>query len=221
MTNLESLANALIELDEEGALAIAHKIVEAGNIPALSVLNACQQAMRVVGERYERQEYYLEALIVSGEIFSEVVEFVRPDEMLVPPEETTGTIVLATVRGDIHDIGKNLFASSLRGHGFRVFDVGVDVAPEKILAEVSRVRPDVVCLSGLITTAFHSMKATVELIREHSPGLGYTPPIVLGGGTVEERVCQYAGADSWSNDAAEGVRICLRLVDQARQEAAG
>ncbi len=101
MTELESLADALVELDEEATLAIARRIVEAGDVPALSVLNVCQQAMRVVGERYERQEYYLEALIVSGEIFKEVVELVRPDETLGSSEETAGTIVLATVRGDI------------------------------------------------------------------------------------------------------------------------
>ncbi|MBN1322285.1 MAG: cobalamin-dependent protein [Thermoleophilia bacterium] len=220
MTKLDSLANALVELDEETALALARQIVAAGDVPALSVLNVCQQAMRVVGERYERQEYYLEGLIVAGEIFNEVVELVQPDESQVPPEDTAGTVVLATVRGDIHDIGKNLFASSLRGFGFRVADLGVDVPPAKILAEVEQARPDVVCLSGLITVAFHSMKATAELIRQHGSDLGYAPPIVLGGGTVDEKVCRYAKGDSWSNDAAEGVRICRRFVEQARADTA-
>ena len=220
MTKLGSLANALVELDEEGALDLARKIVAAGDVPALSVLNACQQAMRVVGERYERQEYYLEGLIVAGEIFSQVVKLVQPEGVQVSPEETVGTVVLATVRGDIHDIGKNLFASTLRGFGFRVVDMGVDVPPARILDEVARERPEVVCLSGLVTVAFQSMKTTAELIRQHGPDLGYVPPVVLGGGTVDDKVCRYVKGDSWSSDAAEGVRICRRFVEKARTGAA-
>lgn len=221
MTKLGLLANALVELDEEGALNLAREIVAAGDVPALSVLNVCQQAMRVVGERYERREYYLEGLIIAGEIFSEVVDLVQPEGMQVSAEEAVGTVVLATVRGDIHDIGKNLFASSLRGFGFRVVDMGVDVPPARILDEVVDTRPDVVCLSGLITVAFQSMKTTAGLIRQHGSDLGYVPPIILGGGTVDDKVCRYVKGHSWSTDAAEGVRICRRFVEKARAGAAG
>lgn len=218
MNELEALGEALIELDEEQTIALTGEILARGEVPSSSILNACQQAMRVVGERYERQEYYLAGLILAGELFKEVLNLVQPEQDQYPRDGTTGTILLGTVAGDIHDIGKNLFGTALRGFGFTVIDLGVDVPNEEFLRKVENVRPDVVCLSGLITTAFHSMKATTELIRARGPRLGRVPPIVLGGGTVEDQVCRYVGADSWSNDAMEGVRICQRFVERARLE---
>jgi methanogenic corrinoid protein MtbC1 len=217
MPGLDSLADALVELDEEGTLGVAREILAEGNTPTLSIISACQQAMRVVGERYERREYYLAGLILAGEIFKEVLELVQPHEDAPRNTGTAGMILLATVKGDIHDIGKNLFASTLRGYGFEVVDLGVDVPKEAIAEAVKASRPDIVCLSGLITAAFQSMKATVDLIRaQASPGAP-APPVVLGGGTVDDQIRRFSGADSWSNDAIEGVRICLRLVQQARR----
>ena len=125
-----------------------------------------------------------------------------------------GTIVLGTVAGDIHDIGKNLFATSLRTSDFSVIDLGVDVAPEVFLEEVRQSRPDVVCLSGLIVIAFESMKSTVSLLRTHEAELGYRPPVVIGGAIIDSRICEYCGADSWSTDASEGVRICQGFAAQ-------
>ncbi|MBN1629023.1 MAG: cobalamin-dependent protein, partial [Thermoleophilia bacterium] len=119
---------------------------------------------------------------------------------------------LGTVAGDIHDIGKNMFGSSLRAYGFTVIDLGVDVSPQTFLAEVDRHRPDVVGLSGLIARAFESMKATVQLLKDNEAELGYRPPIVIGGAIIDSRICQFCGADSWSTDAIEGVHICERLV---------
>ncbi len=183
----------------------------------LSILNTCQQALKVVGERYERQEYYISGLIMAGEIFKEVIDLVQPQYQLTPPGESSGKIVLGTVAGDIHDIGKNLFGTSLRSSGFNVIDLGVDVAPERFLEEVMRSRPEVVCLSGLIMVAFESMKGTVALLRAHEAELGYRPPVVLGGAIIDGRICQYCGADSWSTDASEGVRICQGLVASGRE----
>jgi methanogenic corrinoid protein MtbC1 len=220
MPALDSLENALVELDEEGTLTIARQILAEGTTPTPAVIGACQQAMRVVGERYERHEYYLAGLILAGEIFKEVLELVQPREDEPRDAGTSGIILLATVKGDIHDIGKNLFASTLRGYGFEVVDLGVDVPKETIVEAVRTSKPDVVCLSGLITTAFQSMKATVDSIRAQAPSGMNAPPIVLGGGTVDDQICRFAGADSWSSDAIEGVRICLRLVEQARQKQA-
>lgn len=212
MDELQAIAEALIELEEENTLRLVRETLSRGEKTPLSILQTCQQAMRVIGERYERQEYYLSALILAGEIFKEVLDLVRPEHDQPLTGEPLGAIVLGTVAGDIHDIGKNIFGTTLRGFGFFVIDLGVDVSPERFLQEVRQSRPDIVCLSGLITTAFHSMKATVEALRAHESELGYVPPVVLGGGTVDEAVCRYAGADSWSTDAMEGVRICQRLA---------
>ncbi len=211
MSTLDALRSAIVELDETRTLEVTAELIAAGQTP-LTVLSTCQQALRVVGERYEREEYFISGLIMAGELFKEVVDLVMPAQELPPPENSPGTILLGTVAKDIHDIGKNLFATSLRGFGFAVIDLGVDVPPERFLAEVERAKPDVVCLSGLILAAFESMKRTVDLIRANEGALGYRPPIVLGGAIIDGRVCDYAGADSWSTDAMEGVRICQKLA---------
>lgn len=217
-TELDALIAAMVELDEDATLAIAGEICAGGRHSTPAVLRACQQAMRIIGERYERQEYYLAGLILAGELFNQVLEMVRPDAENQAMEVPEKTILLGTVRKDIHDIGKNLFASSLRGTGFRVIDLGVDVPADRFLSAALDVKPDVLCLSGLITAAFHSMKDTTHLIRSSENELLRRMPIVLGGGTIDAKVCRYAGADSWSNDAMEGVRICQRLSRETRRD---
>jgi methanogenic corrinoid protein MtbC1 len=209
---LESLRLALIELDEARTLELTRQLLAQERVAPMSILSACQQALKVVGERYERQEYYLSGLIMAGELFKEVLDLVQPPQGQEPLGTAAGTVLLGTVRGDIHDIGKNMFATSLRGFEFKVIDLGVDVSPERFMAEVERSRPDILCLSGLIMAAFESMKATVRLVRSQEERLGYCPPVVLGGAIIDGRVCQYAGADSWSTDAMEGVRICQDLM---------
>jgi methanogenic corrinoid protein MtbC1 len=212
VTTLEQLRTALIELDEQLTLDLTRRLLAQDRVAPMSILGTCQQALKVVGERYERQEYFISGLIMAGELFKEVLDLVQPSEELTQPGTAAGTVLLGTVAGDIHDIGKNMFATSLRGFEFKVIDLGVDVSPEKFLAEVVRSRPDVVCLSGLIMAAFESMKLTVSLLRSQEGTLGYRLPIVLGGAIIDGRVCQYAGADSWSTDAMEGVRICQALA---------
>lgn len=213
MSGLEELHTAFVDLDEDRTLDLTRELLEGQEATPSAILTACQQALRVVGERYERQEYYLSALIMAGELFKEVLDLVQPvGEPLLPLDEPAGTAVIGTVAGDIHDIGKNMFITSLQSFGFRVIDLGVDVAPDKFLEEVRRSRPDIVGLSGLIALAVENMKQTVELLRAHEHQLGYRLPIVLGGAVVNSRVCRYCGADSWSTDAMEGVRIFQRLV---------
>jgi methanogenic corrinoid protein MtbC1 len=209
---LDSLRMALIELDEEPTLELTRKLLAGSEATPLSIVNTCQQALKVVGERYERQEYYLSGLIMAGELFKEVLDLVQPYQDQTPREKLSGSVVLGTVAGDIHDIGKNMFATSLKGFGFEVIDLGVDVPPERFLVELRRSRANVVCLSGLIMAAFDSMKETVRLLRAHEDEIGHRTPIVLGGATMDGRICQYCGADSWSTDAMEGVRICQGLV---------
>jgi methanogenic corrinoid protein MtbC1 len=213
---LEMLRNALVELDESTTLDLTRQLLAQGRVAPMSILSTCQQALKVVGERYERQEYFISGLIMAGELFKEVLDLVQPSQDDIHLGTSAGTVVLGTVAGDIHDIGKNMFGTSLRGFDFKVIDLGVDVPPGEFLQEVRRSRPDVVGLSGLIMTAFESMKTTVGLLREHEGELGYRPPIVLGGAIIDGRVCQYTGADSWSTDAMEGVRICQDLVARGR-----
>jgi methanogenic corrinoid protein MtbC1 len=212
LVTLDGLRGALIELDEGRTLDLTRELLAQGKATPLSILNTCQQALKVVGERYERQEYFISGLIMSGELFKEVLDLVQLPQEQTPPGESAGTVVLGTVAKDIHDIGKNLFGTSLKGFGFKVIDLGVDVSAEAFLEEVSRSRPEVVGLSGLIMAAFESMKEIVSLLRDHEAELGYRPPVILGGAIIDGRVCEYCGADSWSTDAMEGVRICQELA---------
>lgn len=211
MDALEGLTAALVELDESQTLRMTRQVVSEGRAP-LSILQACQQALRIVGERYEREEYSLSGLIMAGELFNEIWELVQPAQEESLQSEPVGTVVLGTVEGDIHDIGKSLFGNALRAFGFGVADLGVDVPKERFLAEVRQSRPDLVCLSGLVTVAFGSMRDTVALLRSPEADLGYTPPVILGGGTIDSEICLLAGADSWSTDAMEGVRICQSFL---------
>ena len=214
MDLLGALSAAIVELEEDEALRLTRDVLAEGTTTPLVILKTCQQAMRLVGERYERGEYALAALILAGEVFRGVYELVQPEPVEDFQGEPVGVIVLGTVAGDIHDIGKNMFGQALRTFGFTVVDVGVDVRDDGFLEAVRLHKPDVLCLSGLISIAFESMKRVVDLVRAHSKDLGYMPPVVLGGGTVDSEVCLYAGADSWSTDAMEGVRICERLVTE-------
>lgn len=214
---LERLTEAVIDLDEATTLSLAKSLLAEGFAP-LAIVQAGDRGMRVVGERYERQEYFLSALIVAGEIFKEVIDLVQPDPgQMANPE--VGRVLLGTVAGDIHDLGKSIFASALRGFDFNVRDIGVDVSPQRFLAEARSFKPDILCLSGLITPAIESMRDTIKLFRTNEPELGKTPVVV--GGNVDNVVGRFVGADSWTTDAMEGVRICLQLMGCATDDDGG
>jgi methanogenic corrinoid protein MtbC1 len=140
-TERSRLQALLADLDEEQVLAQVRQRLDAGD-DALAIVEDCNAGMRLVGERYEQGEYFVSALIMSGEIFREVVELVQPHLARRVTDGTTGVVLLGTVRGDIHDIGKNMAAMLLECHGFRVVDLGVDVPAEEFAAPDRPVRPD-------------------------------------------------------------------------------
>jgi methanogenic corrinoid protein MtbC1 len=124
----------------------------------------------------------------------------------------SGSILIGTVRGDIHDIGKNNLSMLLTGYGFTVHDLGVDVPPVEFLHQATTIRPDVIGLSGLLTSAYDSMKETINLIRTAGEDTVAATPIIIGGNQLTAQVCRYVGADYWVTDAMEGVRICQELL---------
>jgi methanogenic corrinoid protein MtbC1 len=207
----EQLIDLLTDLDEEAVLALVRKRITAGDDP-LQVIAACNEGMRLVGQRYERGEYYVSGLIMSGEIFREVVELVQP---LLPVQSSgrpAAHVLVGTVSGDIHDIGKNITGMLLACHGFAVTDLGVDVPPGVFAAKAVELKPDIMGLSGLITASFEAMKATVSVVRAEAQKQHLSFPIVIGGGMIDEQVCRYVGADYWVNNAMDGVRLCQRLM---------
>lgn len=205
------LANLVANLEEEAVLALVEQRIKTGEDP-LKIINECNEGMREVGQRYEKGEYFVAGLIMSGEIFREVVERVQP--LLEQQAEgiSSGRVLVGTVSGDIHDIGKNMFGMLLACHGFEVIDLGVDVPPAVFAAKVVDAKPDVVGLSGLITASFEMMKETVSALRKEAQEHKLSFPIIIGGGMIDDQVRQYVGADYWMPDAMAGVRLCEELL---------
>jgi methanogenic corrinoid protein MtbC1 len=163
--------------------------------------------MTAVGERYQRGEYCLAELILSGEILREVSETLEPHLAATRPEEPVGNVVLATLKGDIHDLGKNLFKTLISAQGFVVRDLGVDVDAARVVEAVRELNPDFVGFSALMTPAFQSMKQAADLLTE--AGLRNRVKIMVGGGVTTPRVKEYVGADFQTTDAMDGVTYCL------------
>lgn len=213
--NRNDLRNKLIgfvaDLKEQEALALVQERIEQNDDP-LALVEDCQEGLRIVGERYERREYYLSGLIMAGEIFREVMEILSPIIEVRLSGSEKGTILLGTVQGDIHDIGKNNLSLLLTCYGFTVHDLGVDVPPEEFLAQALQTWPDIIGLSGLLTSSYDSMRATAQLVRSNTDPRLALIPIVIGGNQLNEQVCQYVGADAWVTDAMSGVRLCQSLI---------
>ncbi len=210
----EELINRLADLDEIFVLELVRRLLAEGEDP-LTVIKDCEHAMTLVGQRYERREYYLAALIMAGEIFRQAMELTKPFlERKLTQKTSGGRILLGTVQGDIHDIGKGIAVVALTCHGFAVEDLGVDVPPERFVERVVADPPDVIGLSGLITRAYEGMRETVALLGALAEkGMPHIP-IVIGGGTLSEEVRRFVDADYWTDDAMEGVKICRRIIER-------
>jgi 5-methyltetrahydrofolate--homocysteine methyltransferase len=200
----ESLVHALVEMQEKDALDQVGQLLQNGTDPLL-ILEACSSAMETVGARFEKGEYFLPHLMMAGEMLKQISERIKP--LLQTQKEAVGRgkVLMGTVKGDIHDIGKNIVIFLLEANGFEVRDIGIDQPPEKFVEAIREFSPQVVGMSGLLTLAFDSMKKTVEAID--AAGLRDKVRIMIGGGQVTEKVREYCGADAWGPDAVAGVRF--------------
>ncbi|MHB8763467.1 MAG: cobalamin B12-binding domain-containing protein [Deferrisomatales bacterium] len=205
----DDLIARLRELDEPGALAVVRARLAAGDDP-LRIMEDCQEGVHQVGLCYEERRYFVSGLIMAGEILRQVVELVEPALGPPGPRDEGATVLLGTVQGDIHDIGKNIMHMLLRCNGFAVVDLGVDVAPAEFARQARSLRPRVVGLSALLTTTFDALRDTVAELRRLPAG--EAPAVLIGGGMVDEIVSQAVGADGWARDAVEGLRLCRRLA---------
>ncbi|MBN1580998.1 MAG: cobalamin-dependent protein [Anaerolineae bacterium] len=211
-----ALVAAVADLEEEIALKLVRQRLDAGDDP-LRVILDCQEGLHQVGLRYEQNEYYLAGLIMGGEILRQVMDMAQPLIERQVSGHASGRILLGTVQGDIHDLGKNIVNMLLSCHNFVVHDLGVDVSPTTFVEQAAEIRPDIVCLSGLLTSAYDAMHETVTQLRAR----GYQGPIMIGGGQLNEQVFQYVGADYWVTDAVAGVDLCRRLVADKAQKSEG
>lgn len=215
---LASIAAAVAALDERRAIALVEEALAQG-VSSLRIVRAAQEGMQSVGVRYEEQEIFLAGLIMAGEIFRGVMELAQPGLEHEFIGDASGRVLLGTVAGDIHDIGKNMAALAFRTFGFSVEDLGVNVPAERFLEAVKTFSPDILGMSGLLSVAFTAMRDTVSLVRKHADELAPVPVIIVGGGTLDEVAARHIGADHWTTDAMEGVRICQGLMERARPSA--
>ena len=206
------LKEAVIELREDDALRITEEELKGGTDP-LEIVAACREAMDVIGQRFADGEAFIPELIMAGEIMTGITAKVKPYLKAEASGEKLGTVVMCTVQGDIHDIGKDIVVTMLDIAGFEVVDLGVDVPVAKVVETVRDSKAQVLGLSGLLTVAFDSMKATVAAVDE--AGLHGQVKIMLGGAPVTDAVVEYAGADAWGKDAVAAVELARTWVGGA------
>lgn len=206
---LERLKEAVANLDIEGVKKACKEAIDAG-IPAYKCISeAMAKGLEIVGERYERGEYFLADLVVAGEAMKEGMKILEP-YLRTGEVERLGRVVIGTVRGDMHDIGKNIVATLLSGAGFEVIDLGVDVPTEVFVEAVRKHKPQIVGMSALLTTTMIEMENVIKALE--NAGLRSKVKIIIGGAPVSKEYAEKIGADAYARDAVEGLSICKSWV---------
>jgi methanogenic corrinoid protein MtbC1 len=205
------LIQLLVDLKEKESLSVVQDLMN-GGIDPLKIIECCQSAMRDVGNHYETGRYFISGLMMAGEILRQVMEMVLPALQQHIRGAYSGRILIGTVQGDIHDIGKNLVAMLFRCHGFEVLDLGVDVPPSDFLENTLNFRPDFVAMSALLTTAQDAIRETIVLLIKETSSEIKDFKTIVGGGFMDEKVCRYVGADCWAKDAMSGIRYCQKVT---------
>jgi len=206
---LGKIRDAIVNLDIEGVQKACKQAVEAG-IPAYeAVTDGMSKGMEIVGQKYENNEYFLAELIMAGETMKEGMTVLRP-YLKVGDVKTIGKVAIGTVRGDLHDIGKNVVVTLLGAAGFDVMDLGVDVPTEKFVEAVKDGKPNIVGMSALLTTTMVEMENVVKELKK--AGLRKNVKIIIGGAPITSEYAKKIGADAAARDAVEGANICKSWV---------
>lgn len=212
---LDDIRESLVALDMDKVLDLVKKAVEEGYRP-IDIVNSLADGMKIIGEGYERGELFLSELIMASEIFKEAMNILEP---LVLKEEgflkPIGRVVVGTVEGDLHDIGKNLFAMFLKSMGFDVIDLGVDVSIEKFVDAVKQYKPDIVGMSALLTTTVVNMEKVIKALEK--AGLRSYVKVIVGGAAVTKEYAIEIGADAGGVDAYEGALICRKWIEEKQK----
>jgi len=209
MPDLENLHQAVIEGNWKAAAAATQAALAAGAPPLTVVTGYLVPAMDEVGRRFECEEYFVPEMLLSARAMKASMDILRP-LLAASGAEPAGRVVIGTVKGDLHDIGKNLVAAMLEGGGFEVIDLGADVAPERFIDAVAKGNANILALSALLTVTMPAMKAVVEAFR--SAGLRDKVKIMVGGAPVTQQYAESIGADGYGESAATAVALARKLV---------
>ncbi|QGP91152.1 Methionine synthase [Neomoorella glycerini] len=204
----ETLTKAMAELEEEQVLAGVKELLGNG-AASLEIVKALQEGMVEVGNRFERGDYFLSELVMAGEIMKGAMDLLGP-HLTGQGTEHKGTIVIGTVKGDIHDLGKNIVIMLLRGSGYKVVDLGVDVPKEKFVEAIKETGAPLVGMSVLLTSCQPALKETIDVIR----GEGLNTKVIIGGNYINETVKQHVGADYFATTASDGLKVANEVFGQ-------
>lgn len=202
----EMLVRCVEQLDEENSIKLAKESLHQG-IDPIYLLDLMNEGMKRVGKLYDCRDYYIADLIMSGLIFRQVLELEEMTDFFHGShDKKTGKIVIGTVKGDIHDIGKDIFKYMLEAYGFEVIDLGVDVSREIFVKSVEKHNPDIVALSGVLTSTVDEMKEVVTSLIEAQ--LRDKVKIIIGANHLTQDAFRFIGADSYATDASVGAKLC-------------
>ena len=205
----EELVKAIADIREEDAFVLAKEMLK-GGVEPMAILDAVREAMDVVGQRYQEGTYFLPELMMAGEMLNQIADIVKPELAKLPEIKRHGKVLIGTVEGDIHDIGKDIVTFMLDVNGFDVLDLGVDVSPQKFVEAIQDFEPQVVGLSGFLTLTFDVMKGTVAAIE--AAGLRDGVKIMIGGGQMNDQIREYASADAYGQDAMAAVNLAKKWI---------
>ena len=200
----EDLVTLIAELKQKEAIQVAEQRLKSGDDP-LKILDDGKKAMQIVGTRFSEGTYFIPDLVYSGKILQQIAEMVKPQLSQAPQTKKRAKIVLGTVAGDLHDIGKNLVAFMLDVNGFEVYDLGIDVQPQIFVDRIKEVHPEIVGMSGFLTSVYQAMKDTVDAIA--AAGLRNEVKIMIGGGVMDDEIRKFSGADGYGLDAMAAVDL--------------
>ena len=212
MEKSTELYDAILIGDAKSAYAATQTAIGAGALPMDLITESMVPAMDEVGRLFETEEYFVPELLLAGRAMKAAMEILRP-LMESSGQKLSTRVVIGTVKGDLHDIGKNLVASMLEGSGFEVFDLGIDVSPEKFVNAVEERKPNVVCLSALMTVTMPAMKTTIEALE--TAGLRTRVKVLIGGAPVTMQYAKEIGADGYSETASGAIALVREIVREA------
>jgi methanogenic corrinoid protein MtbC1 len=205
---MEELRQALRDINEKKVYDLVEQKVQEG-LPVMEIVKALNEGMVAVGELFSSGKYFISQLIFSAEILRTVMKRLEPLMVKTQAGPSVGKVVIGTVKGDIHDIGKNIAITLLRGSDFEVIDLGVDVPAEKFVAAMKETGAKVLGLSALLNFTYPEMKQVVDELAK--AGLRDKVKVIIGGAPTNEQVRQFTGADYYAEDAVAGVTICKQI----------
>ncbi len=206
------LVALISELKKKEAIEVTEQRLKAGEDP-LKILDDARKAMQIVGARFSEGTYFIPDLVYSGKILEEIAEMIKPGLSQPPKSKKLAKIVIGTVAGDLHDIGKDLVTFMLDVNGFEVYDLGIDVQPQTFVEKIKEVQPEIIGMSGFLTSVYQAMKDTVDAIAE--AGLRDKVKIMIGGGVMDDEIKRYSGADAYGPDVMAAVNLAKKWTGGA------